>query len=143
MIRIMIAAGGLALALAPAACTSKPPDIKPFDQVDQGAWRAALVSVGGRADPDLPKLYDVTKKDCGATVDQLSLEFTMANSSPAVTRIDLEHVCPSRADKVDQALEMNQQTKAEFATACATPPGQRTEKQQEEISATGPTACAP
>jgi polyhydroxyalkanoate synthesis regulator phasin len=53
-------------------------------------------------------------------VDQLALQFTLTGSHPDWTRIGTMHVCPSRANNVDQALKSNRDTKDQFARICAT-----------------------
>jgi hypothetical protein len=121
---------------------SSEPEIKPYDAIDTAAWHAALVSAGANRNADMRSLYDVATRDCNATVDQLALQFTLTGARPDITRIGMTYACPSRSNKVDQALKSDQQTEDDFARICRTPPEKRTHDEQQMLDAVSPGACS-
>jgi hypothetical protein len=135
--------GATIIAAFAIGCSShgKEPDVKTFDSIDTGAWKAAMVNVGAPS-ADIRGMYDVTVKDCNDTIHNLALQFTLTNSHPDWLRIGMTYVCPTKVGNVDQALKSNQDTEDKFTRICDTPPAQRTHDEQQLLDAVGPDACA-
>lgn len=130
----------ISLVVAALAACGDEPDIKSFDQIDAAAWEAELRSaIGPGAAPNINMrtFYDLTVKDCDATVDQLALKFTLTGAHPDWTRINMSYVCPSRAHKVGEALAENRETEEEFNRICNTPRELRTPDEEQLVEAAG------
>lgn len=108
------------------------------DEIDRAAWRAELIAAGGVSDdPDLEALEKLTREDCETSVDSLAMRFSLSGARPDLTRINMKHVCPQQAEKVDDALEKLHEASDAVDIACSIEPSLRTEEQQQLVEAVG------
>jgi hypothetical protein len=100
-------------------------------RLTRAEWERAVVDAGARSSADFDTLEDLARDDCEQDEDGWALDISMRGADAAISRLGLQYLCPERVKVFDAGKDQLEESVGEVDLACDTPPGDRTEEQQQ------------